>query len=116
MIITLEDWLLISPPLRVDVNERVRLKLLNSNLPEDYLITMPFTLTSVNSFEIACNSILENGIQSFMNLKVQGEYQAWDKTEFSIQIMPAKQDNRNCIFSEVLQIFKDEAKKLLPEY
>jgi hypothetical protein len=85
-------------------------------LPEEYLKTMPFTLTSVNSFEIACNSILENGIQKFMDLKVQKEYQTWDMKEFSMQVMPAKEKNKNCIFPEVLQIFKDEAKKLILEY
>ncbi len=112
MVITLEDWFLISPPLRESINERVKQKLKSSDLPLTYLEDMPYTISSISSFEKASYSIFENGIENFMSLKVASEYSGWDLKEFARDKFPTKNKKSNIIFDKELKIFKQEVSTL----
>jgi hypothetical protein len=114
VIITLEDWFLLSPPIKVDIEGRVKDKLVKSGLPIGLIKNMPYTITSVNSFELASHSIFETGIKTFMSLKLNEEYDGWDLKEFSNQVFPITKVKKRFIFPEELELFKEEARKLCP--
>lgn len=83
LVITLEDWHIISPVMRAKIDEAVRLKLDSARMSSELLVSMPYTISSIESFESASRAIQEKGINHFMSVKVNDEYRNWDISNFS---------------------------------
>jgi hypothetical protein len=113
ILITLEDWLIISPTIRENLNDLVREKLIKAGLNPKLMVTMPFTISSINSFEIASSTIRENGINSFMSVKVNDEFNNWDISNFSREFFKDNYYYENEIFPEDLEKFMRDAYGLL---
>jgi hypothetical protein len=52
-VLTLEDWLIVSPQVDEALNMKVRQLLVEAQIPEQVLDEMPYTTASAHEFEIA---------------------------------------------------------------
>lgn len=69
LVITLEDWFLFSPPIVNRLNEKVMLGLIKASIDENVLETMPYTVASIDEFELVSQVIASVGIQHFFSKK-----------------------------------------------
>lgn len=81
-IITLEDWFIFSPTTQELLNVEIKSKLNAIGINPDVLESMPYTLTSINTFETVSQIIAQVGIFDFMRVKTLPEYRQWDLNGF----------------------------------
>ncbi len=77
LVLTLEDWLIISPQVDEALSRNVRQLLVEAQIPEQFLDEMPYTIASANEFEIAGQVIAQVGISPVMTKKTTPEQRRW---------------------------------------
>jgi hypothetical protein len=69
MVLTLEDWFIFSPRVNEMLKKHVRHMLAETNMPEQILDEMPYTIASAHEFELAIQVIAQLGIFPVMSKK-----------------------------------------------
>jgi hypothetical protein len=91
LIMTMHDWLMVSPRIDEMLKIRVRHLLAEAEVSEQVLEEMPYTIASANEFEIAGQIMAQVGISSVMTKKTMPERRRWSllpfvSTEFKQQM------------------------------
>ncbi len=101
IILTLENWFLIGNKRLDIVNKMVVEKLSNKNLPLDYLYKIPYSICSMEEFEILIQILQITGIKEFMSKKVfDKEKNTWPFDTFIIDEFPNESRKLKFLFSE----------------
>jgi hypothetical protein len=77
LILTLEDWFLISPTVVEQLRQLVLRFLLQERIPESVLDDMPYTIASSHEFELTSQVINQVGIATVMHEKTSLENRSW---------------------------------------
>jgi len=93
IVVTYEDWYLLTPQVVEKLNEYVRSRLEKKELPKELVETIPFFVTSINEFEMAAQDIAYLSIQRFCAASIAKEYRhfqlsALAATEFPTDAKP----------------------------
>jgi len=108
LVLTLEDWFLMSPSVRQRLDACVLRMLHESNITPDVLDQMPFTIASSQELEIVAQVIAQTDIGRVMSYKVQGDKKGW---LLSPAIRDAFPDEMKRIS---VRLFGDDLLSLLP--
>jgi hypothetical protein len=73
---TLEDWCLFSPVIVEKLETVIRNRLADAGVNERVLATMPYTIASIEEFEIAGQAIARTGVQRFFSCKTSVEHRS----------------------------------------
>jgi hypothetical protein len=109
LVLTLEDWFILSPRIDEMLNENVRRLLADAGIPGEVLEEMPYTIASAHEFEIASQVIAQVGVFTVMAKKTKpGQQRSWS-------LLPFITEN----FSEEMRgvswrLFADEWAGLIP--
>jgi len=82
LILTLEDWFMLSPRVDEMLNKHVRAWLAETGIPEEMMQEWPYTVTSAHEFEIAIQVIAQVSISAVMAGKTAGEQRRWSLLQF----------------------------------
>jgi hypothetical protein len=109
LILTLEDWFIISPRVLEKLNKHVRRLLSQAGIDMKVLEEMPYTIASAHEFEITSQIIAQVGIFSVMSKKTTPERQGW-------ALLPLASDD----FKEEMRrinwhLFANDFGKMLPD-
>ncbi|CBJ44012.1 hypothetical protein [Ralstonia solanacearum] len=109
LVATLEDWCLFSPVMVERLETMIRNRLADAGVDERVLETMPYTIASIEEFEIAGQAIARTGIQRFFSCKTSVEHR-------SVMLLPFV----HWRFSDALEsatnlLFKQDWERFLPE-
>lgn len=109
LILTLEDWFIISPRVLEILNKQVLRLLSEAGIDMKVLDEMPYTIASANEFEITSQIIAQVGIFSMMSKKTTPEKRGW-------ALLPLASDD----FKEEMRrinwrLFADDFGKMLPD-
>ncbi|GAB2916207.1 hypothetical protein GCM10027093_63420 [Paraburkholderia jirisanensis] len=111
VVITYEDWYLLTPYVVGALNAYVRARLEIRGLPKEWVEAMPFFVTSVNEFEMASQDINYLSIHRFCSAGTAKEYRhfqlsALATAEFPTEAQPHRrllEDSWDEIFPEMKQ-------------
>ena len=108
IIVTLEDWWIFGPTVVELLADRVEDRFNAAHLPQDLLHTMPYTIASIDEFEIALQIMDQVGIKLFLSTKNDSEHRTWSVRPFATNHFPveAAKVKRN--------LFEDEWRQLIP--
>lgn len=109
LILTLEEWFIISPRVLEMLNKHVGRLLSEAGIDMKVLEDMPYTIASAQEFEITSQIIAQVGIFSVMSKKTTPEKQGW-------ALLPHASDD----FKEEMRrinwhLFADDFRKMLPD-
>lgn len=109
MVLTLEDWFMISPRVHEMLNKHVCRLLAEAGIHMNVLKEMPYTIASAYEFEITSQIIAQVGIFSMMSNKTIPEKQGW-------ALLPLATND----FKEEMQhinwhLFADDFVKMMPD-
>lgn len=82
VVTTLEDWLLFSPRIKMDLHDLVESNFVNENLELDLLTRIPYVVISCQEFERMALAIKFAGVFSVLNGKNSAEFKDWQMNEF----------------------------------
>ena len=107
ILITLEDWFLFGPKLSAELQEKIGEGFKESNLPDNWLTEMPYTVCSIQELEKAIQIMRTRGIGTVMASKVDAEHRTWAfdahlRTKFNEDI------------KSIRCLFQDEYDQLVP--
>ena len=109
MIVTLENWLLFGDELLTRLERFVSKRMIEKNLPMEWLSEMPYSVCSIDEFENIIQISEKVGLEKIMRGKLfDGENKKWNFDSFLLNNFP--EEYKNCSF-----IFSDEFKTILPE-
>lgn len=77
LVLTLEDWFIISPRVGEMLNGLVRRLLADAGIPDRVLEEMPYTTASAHEFEIASQVVGQIGIAPLMSKKAAPDQRRW---------------------------------------
>lgn len=78
LVVTLEDWFLMGPLIKNELDSHVMTRMRAENIPESWLTEMPYTVCSIDEFETAIQFICAAGIESVLRGKAfDPERQQW---------------------------------------
>lgn len=77
LVVTLENWYLFSPSVKLDLNHLVASKLLDAGLDTKLVQELPFTIASCQEYEWLILAIRKNGINSLLQPKVDDTHFDW---------------------------------------
>lgn len=108
MIVTLEDWHILSPSVRNMLVSAVKQKMVEKNVDKTLLAKYPYTIASAVEMEVACQIIAKQGVATFMTLAIAPERNGWS-------LMPlATSDFPDEMKSISYNLFPDEFESLAP--
>lgn len=110
LILTLENWYFLSPPVQEKLNGHVRRLIGENGIAERMLEQMPYTIASVEEFEIASQIIAKVGINAVMARKVSGGHWGWSLLPFLRTEFPKEMD------SVTWRLFGDDWSALIPDH
>jgi hypothetical protein len=109
IILTLEDWFILSPEVDQMLIGRVKNLLSDAGIPLRVLVDMPFTIASANEFEIAAQVIGKVGIAPLMAKKTEAEEpRSWSLSLFVANKFAAEMQNIDW------RLFSEEWERLIP--
>jgi hypothetical protein len=83
LVLTLEDWFIISPQIDAMLHRHVCRLLADAGIPEQVLGEMPYTIASAHELEIASQVIAQVGISPVMAKKTEsGQHRSWSLLPF----------------------------------
>ena len=109
IILTLEDWYILSPRVSEKLNTHLRRLMAERGVPQEMLTDMPFTVASTHDFETASQVIAQVGIDAVMAMKTAVERWNWSLSPFLNQNFGEQMKTVNW------QIFGQEFRELVPE-
>ncbi|PKQ09188.1 MAG: hypothetical protein CVT73_03930 [Alphaproteobacteria bacterium HGW-Alphaproteobacteria-12] len=108
VIVTLEDWWIFGPTVVDLLAARVKDRIGEAQLPQEFLDTMPYTIASIDELEIALQIMDQIGIEPFLSAKNDTEYKTWSIRPFAT----------NHFLDEVAKanrhLFEDDWVRLMP--
>ncbi|WP_321916979.1 MULTISPECIES: hypothetical protein [unclassified Paraburkholderia] len=90
MVVTYEDWYLLTPQVVDKLNENVRVGLEKECLPKTLVETMPYFVTSINEFEMAAQDIAYLGIRRFCASGIAKEYRHFQLSALATTEFPTE--------------------------
>ncbi|WP_198169894.1 hypothetical protein [Burkholderia pseudomallei] len=90
IVVTYEDWYLLTPQVVEKLNEYVRSRLEEKELPRALVETMPFFVTSINEFEMAAQDIAYLSIQRFCAAGIAKEYRHFQLSALAAAEFPTE--------------------------
>jgi hypothetical protein len=90
VVVTYEDWYLLTPQVVETLNEHVRSRLEKKGLPKELLKTMPFVVTSINEFEMAAQDIAYLSIRRFCAASTAKEYRHFQLSALATAEFPTE--------------------------
>jgi hypothetical protein len=108
IVLTLEDWFILSPRIDEMLNTHIARLLSDADIPQSVLMEMPFTVASAHEFEIVSQVINQVGIASLMAEKTGAERRSWSL----LPVVSARFSNE--MRSINWQLFADEWGQLIP--
>lgn len=90
IVVTYEDWYLLTPQVVGKLNEYVRVRLDKEKLPTTLVETMPFFVTSINEFEMASQDIAYLGIQRFCASGIEKDYRHFQLSALAVAEFPTE--------------------------
>lgn len=109
LIITLEEWYLFGDKLLGDLKSKVEKKMRENNLPLTWLLEMPYSVCSIEEFEIMIQIIGQVGIKKFMEKKVYDQ----DKEKWSF--FPFLKNEFPEEYKSAKFLFPTDFNKIFPE-
>lgn len=100
LVITLEDWYLMSPNLHEALRELIQEGLERSGLSKELTSMMPYCITSIAEFELTGQAIAQVGIEQVLGLKMQEEYRDWHLSGFTAEMLPENLQPYRKLFRE----------------
>ncbi|MBU1557808.1 hypothetical protein KKC45_02500 [Patescibacteria group bacterium] len=107
LIVTLEEWYVFGM-IYTKVEEKVKQKLQDNNLPESFLGDFPFTVCSVDTFEGFIQLIENAGIEKVMSKKTTMPEKEYD-------LMVVLKNNFNEEMKKTKFLFEEDFEKILPK-
>ena len=109
IIITLENWYLLSAPIKIELDDMVKKLVVESGLNASLLTSNPYSIMCSEEIEQVGQVIAATGIQPFFAKKTSSPFKDWDINGFSLQEYPLEMNNRTRDF------FRDDWEKLKEE-
>lgn len=81
-ITTLEDWLLFSPQIKLELHQSIERKLVKQHLDLTLLHRIPYVVLSCHEFELMVIAAKYAGLFVILNSKSSGEFKDWQMNEF----------------------------------
>lgn len=110
LVVSLEDWFLISPLMRQELRDIVKAKLQSAGMSEALLTSKPFSFVSARELEITSAIIQSVGIDAFFREKTSEKYCDYLLPEFAREAFPGK------TAGSLGELFMDELRKTFTEY
>jgi len=108
LVLTLEDWFILSPRVNEMLKQHVLRLLAEICIPEQVLDEMPYTIASAHEFEIAVQIIARRGISPVMSKKTEPDQRLWSLLPFITSEFNDEMRYVNW------RLFADDWRKLLP--
>ena len=109
IILTLEDWFIFSPRVDQMLKKHLDRKLAETNIPNKILDEIPYTIASVNEFELGIQIVAQLGVFHVMNKKTSGDQRHWSFLPFVLSEFKEQMKNVN------RYLFEDEWETLIPQ-
>jgi len=109
LIVTLEDWYLYGDKLLDELKNKVKEKFKVVGLPLTFLLEMPYSVCSIQDFEMMVQVMEKVGIKLFMEKKVFDEYkEKWSFFPFITSVFPNEK-------KDIKFLFPDDFDKIFPK-
>jgi hypothetical protein len=109
LVLTLEDWFILSPRVDQMLNKHVCRLLADAGIPEQVLGEMPYTIASAHELEIAIQVLAQVSISSVMAKKTAAEQRSWSLLPFITGKFGEEMRRVNW------RLFADDWAKLMPD-
>jgi hypothetical protein len=106
IVITLENWRIFTPPIVGILTTQIKARLDRASIDHGCLESMPYTVASIEEFEIAAQVMAQVGILPFLGLKTDQTHREWALSPFSPGLFPDEVKQAH------LRLFSDEWMKL----
>ncbi|MFM1757149.1 MAG: hypothetical protein RL621_2142 [Bacteroidota bacterium] len=107
LLVTLEDWYLIGEDL-LELKERVKRKLIENSLSEDFLVKFPFSICSTRNYELLLQLIDNNDISKVMDEWHVPERNGHDFGNFIVT-------HKNLKYRPLVYFFPEEFESIYPK-
>jgi hypothetical protein len=108
LIVTLEDWFIFTPEIVRPLNELIVDGLKEAGLNADLLEKQPYTVASIQEFEMTGQIIEKISIEKFFSKKTDKEHRSWSVSPFSSQYF------NTYIKGSTKILFKEDWQRMLP--
>ena len=108
IVVTYEEWYLLTPHVVETLDEHVRAGLAQRALPKEFMETMPFVVASINEFEMAAQDIAYLSIQRFCAASAAKEYRHFQLSALAAAEFPTEaKPHRRLLESSWTEIFPE---------
>jgi len=114
LVITLEDWYLMSPSLHATLRELIEEGLEKVGLSKGMASTMPYCITSIIEFELTGQAIAQVGIKPVLGLKMDEKYRDWHLSGFTAEMLPGKLQSYRQLFREEWEAVAEKIRDRAP--
>jgi hypothetical protein len=100
LVLTLEDWFILSPQVQQMLMDQIKRLLVEHEMDAELTEQMPFTIASANEFEIASQVIGRTGIALPISKKAAAESRVWSLLPFLSRYFPDEMQKVNWLLFE----------------